>query len=371
MSQQQPPRSKTRRIEIGNVAIGGGAPVSVQSMANADTRDVKATLDQISKLAAAGCQIARLAVPDAKAAEALRQIVAESPLPVVADIHFDYRLALASIEAGVQALRINPGNIGAPERVKAVAEAAGKAGIPIRVGANSGSLPKGLLESKLKTGMTHDNAIAESLVDAALGQAKLLESFGFTKMKVSLKASSVAATVAACRLFSQRSEYPLHLGVTEAGTAWRGAIKSAVGIGTLLLEGIGDTIRVSLTADPVEEVRAGIAILEAAGLRKPQPELVSCPTCGRTEVDLIGMAGRVEKLVEEIKASGRRITLSKIAVMGCCVNGPGEASDADLGIAGGAGKFMLFKFGKPIATFSEEEAFEKLKAEILASLEKI
>ncbi len=364
---KQPPRLRTRRIEIGEVPVGGGAPVSIQSMANTDTRDVAASLRQAESLAAAGCQILRFAVPDIAAAEALSSIVSASPLPVVADIHFDHRLALASIRSGVHAIRINPGNIGGPEKVKALAEAAGEAGIPIRVGSNSGSLPKGLLEAKLSSGLSKEDAMAEALVAAALEQAALLESFGFSKIKVSLKASSVVATVAACRLFPERSDYPLHIGVTEAGTAWRGAVKSAVGIGTLLMEGIGDTLRVSLTADPVEEVKAAVAILEAAGLRKSEPEIVSCPTCGRTEVDLIALAAKVEELVDSLKASGLRVKLSKIAVMGCAVNGPGEASDADLGIAGGKGKFILFKFGKQIACLPESEAFEALAREIRAS----
>jgi len=365
----KPPRLRTRRIELGKVPVGGGAPVSIQSMANTDARDVSATLRQLQALSSAGCQIARLAVPDMEAAEALRGILEASPLPVVADIHFDYRLALASIKAGVHGIRINPGNIGSSDRVKALAEAAGAAGIPIRVGSNSGSLPKGLLESKLSSGLSKEDALAEALVDSALAQAALLESFGFSKIKISLKASSVPATVAACRLLSARSDYPQHIGVTEAGSVWRGAIKSAVGIGTLLMEGIGDTLRVSLTADPVEEVKAAIAILEAAGLRKAEPELVSCPTCGRTEVDLIALAAKVESLVDSLKASGKRIRLSKIAVMGCAVNGPGEASDADLGIAGGKGKFVLFKFGRQVASLSESEAFDALKKEILAASE--
>ena len=343
--------------------------MSIQSMANTDTRDVSATLEQIGRLASAGCQIVRLVVPDMTAAEALSDITVHSPIPVVADIHFDYRLALASIRSGVHAIRINPGNIGSPEKVMALSDLAGEAGIAIRVGSNSGSLPKGLLEERLDKGLSREDAMAEALVAAALQQARLLESYRFTRIKVSLKASSVQATVAACRLFTKVSDYPLHLGVTEAGTIWRGAIKSAVGIGTLLMEGIGDTIRVSLTADPVEEVKTAIAILESTGLRKAKPEIVSCPTCGRTEVDLIGLAAKIEDFIDGLKASGLTINLSKIAVMGCAVNGPGEASDADLGIAGGKGKFVLFKFGQPVVTLNEAEAFEALKKEILASCE--
>ena len=281
---------------IGGVPIGGGAPVSVQSMTNTDTADAAATLAQIRSLHHAGCQIVRLAVPTPQAAETLKEILPDSPVPLVADIHFDANLAVKAIHAGIHAVRINPGNIGDREKVKRVVEAAGEAGIPIRVGANAGSLPRGLLSGFEAQGMSHAMALSEALYAAAAEQIGILESFGFDKIKVSLKASSVTATVDACRLFSSRSDYPLHLGITEAGTEWNGTLKSAVGIGTLLLEGIGDTIRVSLTADPVKEVRAAIAILEAAGLRDAYPEIVSCPTCGRTKYDLIPLA-------EEIGAS--------------------------------------------------------------------
>ncbi|MBO4632572.1 MAG: flavodoxin-dependent (E)-4-hydroxy-3-methylbut-2-enyl-diphosphate synthase, partial [Lentisphaeria bacterium] len=328
-----PSRRNSKRIRIGNVLIGGGAPVVIQSMTNTDTRNPAATLTQIRSLAAAGCEIVRVTVPDEMAVTALPEILAGSPLPVIADIHFDYRLALGSIRAGVHGIRLNPGNIGSADRVRAVAEAAGEAGIPIRVGANSGSLPKGLLESKLVAGISHDEALAQSLVEAALEQVRLLEQYSFTQLKVSLKASSVPVTVKAYRRFAELSDYPLHLGVTEAGTAFRGAIKSAVGIGALLIDGIGDTIRVSLSAPPEEEIRAALAILESVGLRDAAPELVSCPTCGRTSWHLIAMANRVESLIAEVKSSGKKISLRKIAVMGCAVNGPGEASDADFGIA--------------------------------------
>ncbi len=360
-------RRKTRQIRIGAVAVGGGAPVSVQSMTNTDTRSPEATLAQLRALAEAGCNIARLAVPDFEAAEALENILPSSPLPLVADIHFDYRLALAAIRAGVSAIRINPGNIGTPDRVRAVVEAAGEAGIPIRVGANAGSLPKGLLEEELAKGLSREEALAEALVRAAMEQVKRLEDFSFDRIKVSLKASSVPVTVQAYRRFAARSDYPLHIGVTEAGTAFRGTVKSAVGIGTLLMEGIGDTLRVSLTADPVEEVRAGIAILEAAGLRPGAPEIVSCPTCGRTAYDMFSLVDQVERFVESVKAQGGRIGVRKIAVMGCVVNGPGEAADAEIGIAGGGdgGKLMLFRYGKTIAVLPESEAFERLKTEIL------
>lgn len=362
-------RRKSKQIQIGPVKIGGDAPVSIQSMTNTDTRDAAATLAQIRELASAGCEIVRVTVPDEAAVAALPEILAGSPLPVIADIHFDYRLALGSIRAGVHGVRLNPGNIGSAEKVRAVAEAAGEAGIPIRVGANSGSLPKGMAAANRAAGMSHDEAIAHALTDAAMEQVKLLEQYSFRNLKVSLKASSVPVTVAAYRLFAERSDYPLHLGVTEAGTAFRGAVKSAIGIGSLLLDGIGDTIRVSLSAPPVEEIRAALAILESAGLREAAPELVSCPTCGRTNWNLISMVGRVERLIAEIRSSGKRITLRKVAVMGCAVNGPGEASDADLGIAGGnrKGELLIFRNGSPVAVFPEAEAFAFLKKELLDS----
>lgn len=360
-------RRKTRSVFIGKVKIGDSAPVSLQSMTNTDTRDAEATLGQIAALAGAGCEIIRVALPDMAAVSALPRILENSPIPVVGDIHFDYRLALAAIEAGIHAIRINPGNIGSEERVRAVAEAAGKAGIPIRVGANSGSLQKGVLERKLASGMGHDGAIAESLVDSALDQCAMLENYGFRDIKVSLKASSVPVTFEACRMFSGRSDLPLHLGVTEAGTMRRGIIKSSAGIGALLLLGIGDTIRVSLTADPLEEIKCGIALLESIGLRQAMPEIVSCPTCGRTRIDLIGLADKVEELIAGIKAGGKRINLRKVAVMGCVVNGPGEARDADLGVAGGDGSLMLFKHGKPCGVYSEAEGFERLKQELLSA----
>lgn len=360
-------RNKSRQIKVGNVLIGGDAPISIQSMTNTVTSDVPATLAQIHELYLAGCEIVRSTVPDQAAVEALPEILEKSPLPLIADIHFDYRLALASIRAGVHGVRINPGNIGSKERVRAVAEAAGNASIPIRVGANSGSLPKGLLEKKMASGMTRNDALAEALVEAALEQAKLLEEFHFRNIKVSLKASNVPSTVAACRLFVQRADYPLHLGVTEAGTAFKGAIKSAVGIGALLLDGIGNTLRVSLSAPVVEEVKAAKAILESCGLREASPEIVSCPTCGRTSYDLIKAVNRVERLIDSIKAGGRKITLRKIAVMGCEVNGPGEASDADIGIAGGnrKGSLILFKKGERFAALPEAEAYALLEKTIL------
>ena len=363
-------RRLSNRVYVGRVPVGGGAPVSVQSMTNTRTSDADATLAQIRELASLGCDIIRCAVPDMPSAEAIRRIAAESPIPVIADIHFDWRLALESIHAGVHGVRINPGNIGGADRVRAVAEAAGEAGIPIRVGANTGSLPKGMFEAKLSACGDRDEAMAESLCEAVEEQICTLEACGFHDIKVSLKASSVPVMVSAYRKFAARSPFPFHLGVTEAGTTYRGILKSAAGIGALLLSGIGDTIRVSLTAPPREEVKAAVALLEVCGLRDACPEIVSCPTCARTEYDLIGMAGRVEELVASLKASGRRIGLKKIAVMGCVVNGPGEAKDAELGLAGSKnGHVALFRKGVPFANLPQEEAFEVLKREILASVE--
>ena len=355
---------KTRKINVGPVAIGGGAPVSLQSMTNTCTADPVATLAQIRELANAGCDIVRCAVPDGAALHALPEILAGSPIPVIADIHFDYRLALGAIKAGVHGIRINPGNIGSPDRVRAVAEAAGEAGIPIRAGANSGSLPKGLYDSKLASGLVPRDAMAQALAEAALEQVKLLERYGFRQIKVSLKSSSVVSTVDACRRFAEISDIPLHIGITEAGIPASGIIKSAVGIGALLMEGIGETMRVSLTADPVEEIRAGLLILAAAGLRRAEPEIVSCPTCGRTRINLTRLATEVYDHVEHLKRSGKRINLRKIAVMGCVVNGPGEAHDADIGLAGGDGKAVLFRSGTVIATLPEQQALEQLKNEI-------
>ena len=357
-----PKRRSTRRIDVGGVPVGGGAPVSVQSMTNAPTSDAEAALAQVRALAACGCDIVRLAVPDPASAEAMKAIVAGSPVPLVADIHFNHELALRSIAAGVHAVRINPGNIGGEAKVRAVAEAAGNAGIPIRVGVNAGSLPKGLYERKLGELGDPGKALAEALAEAALLETSRLEACGFRDVAVSLKASSVSATVEACRIFAGRTDYPLHIGVTEAGTPYRGIIKSAAGIGALLLEGIGDTIRVSLTADPCEEVRAGIALLESVGLREAKPEIVSCPTCARTKYDLIGTADKVERMLAELKTAHKLADVKKIAVMGCVVNGPGEAKDADIGMAGaGDGRVMLFRFGEPFGTYPEAEALAILR----------
>ena len=335
-------RSKTRKLNVGGVAVGGDATVSVQSMCNTDTRDAAATLAQIIRLAEAGCEIARVAVPDMIAAEALADICKGSPIPVVADIHFDYRLAIAAVKAGAAKIRINPGNIGGTDRVRAVADACGAAGVPIRVGVNSGSVEKRLLEK-------YGHPTAEAMVESAEGHIALLEDCGFHDICLSLKASGVPLTVAAYRLAAERFPYPLHLGVTEAGTSYAGTVNSAVGIGALLMEGIGNTIRVSLTADPLEEVRAGIAILKAAGLRRGGVKIISCPTCGRTRIDLISTANEVET---RLSGLDRNIT---VAVMGCVVNGPGEAREADYGLAGGKGEAVLFKKGAVIGKVPEAE----------------
>ena len=340
-------RRNSRKIRIGTVEVGGDAPVSIQSMTNTDTRDVAATLDQINRLARLGCEIIRVAVPDEAAADALAELTEKSPLPVIADIHFDYRLALRAIDRHVTAIRLNPGNLDSPEHIRLVAESAVRHGVPIRVGANTGSLRPAVIRSMMERGLSHDDALAEALVISAMKECALLEKFGVTEIKVALKSSSVPVTVAAYRKFADRTDYPLH-------------------IGALLLEGIGDTLRVSLTAPPEDEVIAGRRILEACGLRDASPEIVSCPTCGRTEIDLIGLANKVEELVTEIKAGGATIHLRKIAVMGCAVNGPGEARDADLGVAGSkAGKLVIFRFGEVVGAFDPEEGFEYFRMEIL------
>ena len=332
----------TRQIRVGGVPIGGGAPVTIQSMTNTRTDDVSATAEQIKRLAAAGCEIVRVAVPDLAAARAVGAIRERSPIPLVADIHFDYRLALECVAAGCDKVRINPGNIG-EDRVKAVADACRQKGIPIRIGVNGGSLEKPILAK-------YGGVTPEALVESAFGHIRLLEKFDFTDICVSLKSSSVRTTMAAYRLMNQESDYPLHLGVTETGTLRMGTLKSAVGIGGLLAMGIGDTLRVSLSADPVEEVYAARDILKAAGVRKEGPELVSCPTCGRTRIDLIGLATQVE---ERLKAVDKPIT---VAVMGCVVNGPGEAREADLGVAGGRDKGIIFRKGEVIRSVRGQDA---------------
>ena len=339
----------TKQIMVGGVAIGGGAPVSIQSMTNTRTSDVEGTLAQIRALASAGCEIVRVAVPDMEAARAVAKIKEHSPLPVVVDIHFDYKLALEAIAAGADKVRINPGNIGGEERVKAVADACRQRNIPIRIGVNGGSLEKELLAK-------YGRVCPEAMVESAFGHIKLLNKFDFDDICVSLKSSSVPFTMKAYQIMSQESNYPLHIGVTEAGTVKMGTLKSAVGIGGLLALGIGDTMRVSLSADPVEEIYAARDILKAAGIRKDGAELVSCPTCGRTRIDLISMAGEVE---ERLKNVDKDIT---VAVMGCIVNGPGEASAADCGIAGGIGEGVLFKKGQIIKKVPQEQLVDELFA---------
>ena len=339
-------RNETKRISVGGVMLGGGAGVTVQSMCNTKTHDVEATVHQIRQLQAAGCDIVRLAIPDMAAAEAIPAIKEQTDIPIVADIHFDHRLALAVAERGVDKIRINPGNIGSEDNVRKVAEACKKRNIPIRIGVNAGSLEKRLIEK-------YGHPTPEAMAESAKTHIELLNRFDFDDICLSMKASSVPLTVAAYRLASEEFPYPLHLGVTETGTAWNGTIQSAVGIGTLLCEGIGNTVRVSLTADPVEEVKAGIAILKAAGLRQGI-RLVSCPTCGRTQIDLIGLAHEVEKRIEGLD---RNIT---VAVMGCAVNGPGEAREADYGVAGGAGCGLLFKKGEVIGTYPYERLCDAL-----------
>ena len=323
----------TRQIHVGSVAVGGGAPVSIQSMLNTRTTDVEGSLRQLRELAAAGCQIARLAVPDMDAAKGFAEIASASPLPLVADIHFDYRLAIAAAEGGAAKIRINPGNIGGEERVRAVVDVCREKRIPIRIGVNGGSLDKKLLEK-------YGHPTPEALVESAFSHIELLEKFGFYDICVSMKSSSVPLMMKAYTLFHAQSDHPLHLGVTETGTEYMGTVKSAMGIGGLLCMGIGDTIRVSLTADPVREVYAAKAILKAAGLRREGVNIVACPTCGRTRIDLIGLAGRVEEALRDCE---KPIT---VAVMGCIVNGPGEAREADVGIAGGEDCGVLFVKGE-------------------------
>ena len=344
-------RRLTRQLEVGKVKVGGTAPIAVQSMTNTKTSDPVATLEQINRLAEAGCDIVRCAVPDMAAAEGVKTIVAESPIPVIADIHFDYKLALAAIEAGVDGLRLNPGNIGGNDRVAAVVEAAKKRNIPIRIGVNAGSLPKDLLEK-------YGHPTPEALVEAAWRHIRILEEMDYKNIKISLKAHDVPLTLAAYRLMASQCDYPLHVGITEAGTVNSGIIKSAVGIGTLLAEGIGDTIRVSLTGDPVREVKVGFEILKSLGLREYGPTLISCPTCGRTQINLEKLALEVEKRLAEISEP---IT---VAVMGCVVNGPGEAREADVGIAGGINEGLIFRKGEVLKKVAEADIIDELFAEI-------
>ena len=348
-------RRKSKEISIGNVKIGNNAPISVQSMCNTDTRNVKATLHQICEMADRGCELVRLAVLNQDASDAIKEIVAKSPLPLIADIHFDYKLAIKCINNGINALRLNPGNIGKRENVEQVVKLAKQQQIPIRIGVNAGSLEKDLQDK--------DIPLSEKMVVSALGHIKILEDLDFDLIKVSLKSSDVLTTIEAYRSIAEKIPYPLHLGVTEAGTMRGGLIKSSVGLGTLLAEGIGDTIRVSLTENPVEEVSAGFDILKSLGLRERGVNFVSCPTCGRTQIDLIGLAKQVE---ERFKNFDKPIT---IATMGCAVNGPGEAKHADFGIAGGVGEGIVFKKGEIIAKVPENQLLEKLEEIIRKSYE--
>lgn len=346
-------RRKSKELFIGNVKIGGNAPISVQSMCNTDTRDVNATLNQINEMADKGCELVRLAVLNKDAADAIKDIVKKSPVPLITDIHFDYKLAIQCINNGINALRLNPGNIGKRENVEKVVSLAKQQQIPIRIGVNAGSLEKELQDK--------DIPLSEKMVISAMGHIKILEDLDFDLIKVSLKSSDVLTTIEAYRSIAEKIPYPLHLGVTEAGTLRGGLIKSSVGLGTLLAEGIGDTIRVSLTENPTEEVTAGFEILKSLGLREKGVNFISCPTCGRTQIDLIGLAKKVE---ERFKNLDKPIT---IATMGCAVNGPGEAKHADFGIAGGVGEGIVFKKGEIIAKVPEEQLLEKLEEIITKS----
>ena len=344
-------RKMTKKIQVGNIFVGGDSPITVQSMNNTDTRNIEATVKQILALESVGCQITRCAVPDLDAARALRKIVSQVNIPVVADIHFDYKLALESIKSGVDALRLNPGNIGDIERVKVVAREAKANNIPIRIGVNSGSVDKKILDK-------YGGICAEALVDSALEHVNILESVGFYDIVVSIKSSTTMEMIESNRLLSAKVDYPLHLGVTEAGTPWRGSIKASIGIGTLLCEGIGDTLRVSLTGDPLEEIKVGKQILKSIGLINEGIEFISCPTCGRTGIDLIKIAHEAE---DRLANCDKNI---KVAIMGCVVNGPGEAKGADIGIAGGNGEGLIFKGGKIIKKVKEEFLIDELIKEI-------
>lgn len=344
---------ESKQISVGNVKVGGGAPISVQSMTITDTRDVKATVSEIKRLEEAGCDIVRVAVPDMDAAKALGSIRKEIKIPLVSDIHFDYKLALEAVRQGVDGMRLNPGNIGAKYRIQAVVDAVKERNIPIRIGVNSGSLEKDILKK-------HGSPTAEALVESALRHVRILEDFDFFDIKISVKSTDVRKMIRAYKLLAEQTEYPLHLGVTEAGTPKMGTIKSSIGIGSLLAEGIGDTIRVSLTGDPVNEVITGINILKSIGIRNKGIELISCPGCGRLEIDLMKLVNDVEKRV-----SGMELPRPvKVAILGCVVNGPGEASEADIGIAGGRGKGMLYKDGKLVRSFKEKDIVEELVKEI-------
>ena len=343
---------KSKEVVIGNVKIGGGNPIAVQSMTNTKTEDVSATVDQINRLVQAGCDIVRVAVPTMEAAEAIAGIKRHVSIPVVADIHFDYRLAIAAVEHGADKIRINPGNIGSEERIRAVVDKCTERNIPVRVGVNSGSLEKHLLRK-------YGGVTPEALVESALGKVRIIEDMGCKNFVISIKTSDVRNGIRAHEIIAERTDYPLHVGITESGTVMSGSIKSAVGIGCILYQGIGDTIRVSLTGDPVEEVRAAHMILRSLGLKKGGINVVSCPTCGRTQIDLISLATKVEQMVQNFDLD---IT---VAVMGCAVNGPGEAKEADLGIAGGIGEGLLIKKGEIVRKVPEEQLLEALRQELI------
>lgn len=346
-------RDRTRTVRIGDRVIGGGNPILIQSMTNTRTEDVAATVAQIRALEKAGCEIIRSAVPTMEAALALREIRKQISIPLVADIHFDYRLAIAAIENGADKIRINPGNIGSTDRIRAVVDAAKERQIPIRVGVNSGSLEKELVEK-------YGGVTAEGLVESALAKTAIIEDMGYDNLVISIKSSDVLMCAQAHELIVQKTDHPLHVGITEAGTLWSGNIKSAIGLTLILSKGIGDTIRVSLTGDPLEEIRSAKQILRTLGLRKGGIEVVSCPTCGRTQIDLIGLANQVEKMVQDIDLDG-----VKVAVMGCVVNGPGEAKEADIGIAGGKGTGLLIRRGEVVRTLPESELLGALREELL------
>jgi (E)-4-hydroxy-3-methylbut-2-enyl-diphosphate synthase len=355
------PRRITRAVQVGDVRIGGGAPIVVQSMTTSDTRDPKATLRQIAELADAGCEIVRVAVPDRVAAAALPDIVPHSPVPLIADIHFEHTLALKALDAGIHGLRLNPGNIRKPEDVREVVHKAKERGVPIRIGVNFGSVPPmgaGFVDEMAQQQATQVELIAEHMVRTALGHVQILEDLDFNDIKISLKAFEVPVMLEAYTRMAKRNIYPLHLGVTEAGTPRAGSVRSAVGLGTLLALGIGDTIRVSLTTDPVEEVFVGYEILKSLELRQKGATMVACPTCGRVEVDLFSLANKVDEYLSTVKEP------IKVAVMGCVVNGPGEARDADIGLAAGKGKGIIFRKGEIIKRVAEEDMFDELKLEI-------
>lgn len=343
----------SRQIELGGIKVGGGAPITVQSMTKTDTRDIAGTVAQIKSLEQAGCDIVRLAVPDMEAAKSLGEIKKQTNIPIVSDIHFDYKLALEAVNQGVDGMRINPGNIGAKYRIKAVVDAVKERGIPIRIGVNSGSLEKDILKK-------HGSPTPEALAESAFRHVEILEDLDFRDIKISVKSTDVKKMIASYRILAERCDYPLHLGVTEAGTYDMGTIKSSIGIGTLLAEGIGDTIRVSLTGDPVDEIVVGFNILRSLGLRRNGIELISCPGCGRLEIDLMKLVKDVEDRISDIELP-RPI---KVAILGCVVNGPGEASEADIGIAGGRGKGMLYKDGKLVRSFKEHQIVDELVKEL-------